>query len=115
MCSIAGCDAKPVAKGLCARHYMRACRTGDPAKTRKPGPKPAPNLAAQLFDDWSPRSQARWTKALKLRQKLKEIFGEDCFERANQAATRQNGTLNISAFLEQIEGRAALMIARLPR
>jgi DNA-binding response OmpR family regulator len=39
MCTIEGCDRKPVASGLCAMHYMRARRTGDPTQTYKPGRK----------------------------------------------------------------------------
>ena len=39
MCTIEGCDRKPVASGLCAKHYMRARRTGDPTQTYKPGRK----------------------------------------------------------------------------
>ena len=66
MCKIAECDGKPVAKGLCARHYMRARRTGDPTETRKPGPHPSAVVAAHraLFPEASPRTQARLAKLL---------------------------------------------------
>jgi DNA-binding response OmpR family regulator len=59
MCTIEGCDRKPIAKGLCAKHYMRARRTGDPNQTGKPGRKrdPAPMPTS---GDRSPRSIARW-------------------------------------------------------
>ena len=61
MCTIEGCDRKPVAKGLCAMHYMRARRTGDPNQTRKSGRKrdPAPML---MSGDRSPRSNAQWSR-----------------------------------------------------
>lgn len=61
MCTIEGCDRKPVAKGLCAKHYMRARRTGDPNHTRKPGHKRDP---APLFmtEDQSPSSRALWSR-----------------------------------------------------
>ena len=36
MCKIEGCSGKAVARGLCAMHYMRVRRTGDPALTGKP-------------------------------------------------------------------------------
>jgi hypothetical protein len=39
MCTIAGCDGKAVSNGLCAKHYMRLRRTGDPNVTRRPGVK----------------------------------------------------------------------------
>ena len=60
MCTIEGCDRKPVAKGLCALHYMRARRTGDPNQIRKSGRKrdPSPML---MSVDRSPRSNARWS------------------------------------------------------
>jgi hypothetical protein len=38
MCEISGCPNPTVAQGLCAKHYMRQRRTGDPTVTRKPGP-----------------------------------------------------------------------------
>jgi hypothetical protein len=49
MCSIEGCGAKTVAKGLCAKHYMRLKRTGDAVKTGRPGPKPQPHLGREFF------------------------------------------------------------------
>jgi hypothetical protein len=44
MCRIEGCDAKPVAKGLCAKHYMRQRRQGSPDKVGKPGRPCSPLL-----------------------------------------------------------------------
>jgi hypothetical protein len=38
MCEISGCPNPAIAQGLCAKHYMRQRRTGDPTVTRKPGP-----------------------------------------------------------------------------
>jgi hypothetical protein len=35
MCLVDGCDKKPIAKGLCAKHYMRQRRTGDPTLTMR--------------------------------------------------------------------------------
>jgi DNA-binding response OmpR family regulator len=60
MCTIVGCDRRPVAKGLCAKHYMRARRTGDPNQTGRPGRRrdPAPILmnedpSLNLSGPWS--------------------------------------------------------------
>jgi hypothetical protein len=41
-CTIEGCPNAAVAKGLCAKHYMRVVRTGDATAKQKPGPKPKP-------------------------------------------------------------------------
>src|SRR5215471_8786251 len=41
MCEISGCPNAAVARGLCAKHYMRRRRTGDPTVTRNPGPNGA--------------------------------------------------------------------------
>src|ERR1700687_6088974 len=35
MCTIDGCAANPIAKGLCSKHYMRVRRGGDASKKRK--------------------------------------------------------------------------------
>ena len=37
MCKISGCSTPAVAHGLCAKHYMRQRRHGDPTVTRPPG------------------------------------------------------------------------------
>jgi hypothetical protein len=68
MCSIERCDAEPVAKGLCARHYMRQRRQGSPDKTGKPG---RPRGVYQetyrpLFRNWSPRKLARHIRAMRM-------------------------------------------------
>jgi hypothetical protein len=36
-CSFPDCHAKALAKGLCAKHYMRLRRRGDPAKVGRRG------------------------------------------------------------------------------
>jgi hypothetical protein len=46
MCNISGCRTPAIAQGLCAKHYMRQRRTGDPTVKRKPGPKPKRPQAA---------------------------------------------------------------------
>jgi hypothetical protein len=39
MCVIDGCDAKPTAKGLCAKHYMRQRRRGSGAAVIRQPPR----------------------------------------------------------------------------
>lgn len=63
MCTIQDCDREPVAHGLCAKHYMRARRTGDPNQIRKPGRKR--DLEPMLKNrDRSPRLNARRARAV---------------------------------------------------
>ena|SRR5215471_3340538 len=60
MCKISGCRTPAIAQGLCAKHYMRLRRTGDPTAKRKPGPKPKrPQAAAKRGrTNWSDLSTA---------------------------------------------------------
>jgi hypothetical protein len=103
MCRIKGCYAKAVSKGLCAKHLMRVRRTGDPHKTRKPGPKPSPLLAAHrgMFPDLSPRTQARQVRAFRLLRAY-DPSGK-VSERAIKAAGRPNGSMNASKLLKIAE------------
>jgi hypothetical protein len=41
-CKIKGCPNPAFGHGLCAKHYFRQRRHGDPAVTHKPGPKSEP-------------------------------------------------------------------------
>jgi hypothetical protein len=76
MCKIEGCGAKPVARGLCPKHYMRKRRQGSPRKVGKPGRPRSPLLAFVLkyerlrLEDYgvepSPRKLARWARQLRL-------------------------------------------------
>jgi hypothetical protein len=97
MCSIDGCDAKPVAKGLCAKHYMRTRRHGSAAVKHKTGPKPGTkvdsDLDKSLFPEWSPRTIARYTEA----ERAMRSVPEEKRKEAILAATRPNGSLNVSA------------------
>jgi DNA-binding response OmpR family regulator len=73
MCTIEGCDRKPVASGLCAKHYMRARRTGDPTQTQKPGRKRNP--ARMLMSGaWSLRSKARVSPTEGDGQEVKQVI-----------------------------------------
>ena len=102
MCIIDGCDRKPVAKGLCAKHYMRVRRAGDPNQVRKPGRKRDPALAL-LSEGRSRRSAARFLQAVRW---LQETGADDeAVERAIIAATRPNGTVNVSKLLGSVQGR----------
>jgi hypothetical protein len=96
MCKIEGCDANPVAKGLCAKHYMRARRQGSPDKTGKAGRPPSEVLAhwRKYLGEWSPRTLARFVKAMRMLDDASVSTQE-----AIQLTTRPNGSVNVSALL----------------
>jgi hypothetical protein len=92
MCRIDGCDREPTAKGLCAKHYMRLRRAGDPNHVRKSGPKPSENRSLL-----TPRARARFAQAMRT---LEDAGGgaEEKLQ-AIRAARRPNGSLNVSKLL----------------
>jgi hypothetical protein len=49
-CAIPGCPNEAVAHGLCAKHYMRQRRRGDPNAEFKPGRQPKPKPADPELD-----------------------------------------------------------------
>ena len=70
MCVIEGCECKPVAKGLCTKHYMRQRRTGDPSSVGKVGRKRSwQRLQMEkigLYSEWSPRTFTRYVQAMEM-------------------------------------------------
>jgi hypothetical protein len=98
MCSIEGCYAKPVAKGLCAKHYMRVKRQGSPDKTGKPG-RPRSlglDLTRSVFPDYSARTIARHNKALQM------LGSEALRKNVIQKNTRPNGSISVSGMLATV-------------
>jgi hypothetical protein len=100
MCKITGCQGKVVAQGLCAKHYMRKRRTGDPAKTSKPGRPREQNIHLYFAKDvWaphaSPRTQARCAAAF---HNLDQCSAEARVE-VLKSCTRPNGSINVSRLL----------------
>lgn len=117
MCKIEGCDAKPVAKGLCAKHYMRQRRHGDAAVTGKPGPKPneAKVFARNLFRDWSPRTLARYEHAMRMANKIAGVTGESAAEIIKRmvkvnAHKSGNGNFSVAGLEASIEFAAIKII-----
>ena len=47
---IADCPNESIATGLCAMHYMRRRRTGDPTTKGTPGPKAGPKPAVSATE-----------------------------------------------------------------
>ena len=99
MCTIKGCDNKPIAKGLCSKHYMRLRRTGK-TDERKPGRPPEPNFHVEHMKthgvDWSQRTFARYARAMDLLSN----FHIDDQKAVIDAAKRPSGSLNVVALLE---------------
>jgi hypothetical protein len=92
------CDGKPVAKGLCAKHYMRMRRTGDPDETRKPGPKPY-NWPVD-FAYLSRRTRTRLGQAGLCLDIVKEKWGIDPKRVIEEAkARRRSGTIIVNRVL----------------
>jgi hypothetical protein len=119
ICSIKNCGKPSAAHGLCAKHYMRQRRHGDPSVKHKPGPKPRPvvdmatamNLVANdvsllpklgralYSDSWSPRTISDWEKAMTILQSLREEHGVATVL-IIEAAQFRNGKVNVSRLLE---------------
>ena len=115
-CQIENCGKKVRAKGLCPAHYARLYRGGDPSVKRKGGPQrdAARAAAVALFPDWSPRTQARYWKAMRQLQRVDSLQSTNHFETALKASTRPNGSINVSELERRAESLAALFIVRLP-
>lgn len=69
MCTVNGCDRPRKAKGLCAMHYQRWRRTGDPEKVRRAG-RPRDDMLDDLRErftgTWSPRTITRYKRVERL-------------------------------------------------
>jgi hypothetical protein len=98
------CGRPAVAKGLCATCYSRRRRAGLPHK--KIGRPTPPDLAIvrRTFPDWSPSTIARWTQAMRI---LRVTGDQTAATAAIKAATRPNGTVNVSVIVRLAD--AALM------
>jgi hypothetical protein len=96
MCKIDGCGRASVAKDLCGKHYMRLRRTGDANRVRKSGPKRSESLTRSLLREWSPRTRARFDRALRM---LLSAGGREEAEQAIKLSTRPNGSVNVSKLL----------------
>jgi len=98
VCKIKGCKNKVVAKRLCAKHYMRKRRTGDPHETRKPGRKQdeQQKRIQDMFREWSPRTQARFCAAMRLLNGIDQAEAKKVIERA----TRRNGSMSVLRLYE---------------
>jgi hypothetical protein len=91
------CERPHEARGLCALHYQRLRRTGDPRMVRKSGPDRS--HLRKTFEDlgvteqWSPRTSARFLAACRL---IFDLGGHAIAVDALEKASRPNGTVNVS-------------------
>jgi hypothetical protein len=98
-CTIEGCEAHATVKGLCAKHYMRIRRHGDPNTVKSAG---APRSKAKAFlREEHPavptRTFDRYHSAMrKLVPTM--FFDEKIANKVRTEATRPNGTLNVNRF-----------------
>ena len=69
MCAVKDCERPPKAKGLCAMHYQRWRRTGDPEKLRRAG-RPRDDMLDHLRErftgTWSPTTITRYKRVMRL-------------------------------------------------
>jgi hypothetical protein len=114
ICTIDGCDAVATVKGLCAKHYMRLRRHGDASTVKSAGrPRDARKVTmAQLFPELSPRTQHRYAMAMGVLGWLKANTGEDAYQRVFDAATRVNGSVNVSKLLTLAKEAARPVLIR---
>jgi hypothetical protein len=101
--TFAGCQAKAVAKGLCAKHYMRLRRHGDPAKVNARGRRDGDAAARKMMSELSDRSYARFQRGLGL-LRLFELDAAPVIAKC----TRPNGAVNCAMF-ERLAGSMAAM------
>jgi hypothetical protein len=103
ICTIEGCKAKATAKGLCAKHYMRARRhDGDPNQVNPPGQRRNVELntwKAELREGvgrlMSERTFHRYFSAIR---SLQWDTTQEVIEEMVTEATRANGSFNVSRF-----------------
>ena|SRR5712671_5876659 len=110
MCKIKRCDADATAKGLCAKHYMRARRHGSAKVVNKRGRKPG-SISGSIFttedkeqlkahllahgNKWSSRTFERYWLANKLLA-ASVSGGEKKMIAVVKSASRPNGSVNVS-------------------
>jgi hypothetical protein len=101
-CTHPDCSATATAKGLCPKHYMRLRRHGDAGSVMKAGrPKVTEPWVVLVHDSFrylSPRTRSRFIRACRL-------MATHGLDRAPliERATRGDGSMNMSAFLESVE------------
>src|SRR6516225_3162329 len=86
MCTIAGCRTQPIAKGLCAKHYMRQRRTGDPNQIGKAGRPRAPLTDYSVKSVKAAGQPKPADDGAPLKARIRELEAENERLRARQSA-----------------------------
>jgi hypothetical protein len=107
-CSVDACGRTHKALGLCAMHYARQRRTGDPTVVRRAGrPRDGTILVQQQLAPLkrlSRRSFARYRRAMSIYAQLRDVPGvRAAAEDALRSALYPNGSINISKFVRTAE------------
>ena len=102
-CAFPGCKANADGKGLCAKHYMRLRRHGDPGKVNARGRRDGDAAARKMMSELSDRSYARFQRGLGL-LRLFELDVAPVIAKC----TRLNGSMNLAMFERLAEGMAAM-------
>ena len=105
-CTFPNCQARAVAKGLCAKHAMRLRRHGDPAKVHRAGRKDGDADVRELMRELSDRSYARYMRGLR----LLSLFELDVAPVIKQC-TRPNGSMNWAKFEQLAESLVTMALA----
>ena len=94
-CSIDDCQRSIKAKSLCEMHYRRLLRTGHPQGKGRPGPQPHPTRTTmrRMFSEMSERTFDTYFAAMGI---LWAFADQADIEAAVRAATRPNGSLNVT-------------------
>jgi hypothetical protein len=100
ICSIEGCKAGANAKGLCAKHYMRARRHGDPSQVKPRGaPKNAWKAKLRGMIDPATMSTRTFDRYCATIGKLARVGATpEALQEIMAKATRPNGSFNVSKF-----------------
>jgi cell division protein FtsB len=105
-CTIKGCTNAAVAGGLCAMHYMRKRRRGDPEAAFKPGRQP------------KPRGEDRESAALKrentaLREEVATLKRELAAPRAGVTSDEEKASLKLAREVDRLKAALATAEAKL--
>jgi hypothetical protein len=95
MCKVTDCQNKPVAKGLCAKHYMRLRRNGDANTVRKRGP------VSERLAGMSARTWTRFKHASLVFQAMG--YSLEDYQWVIEQSKRRNGRVNVSGFLRFVQ------------
>jgi hypothetical protein len=101
-CTITACTSDAVAKGLCAKHYMRQRRRGDPEAAYPPGRQPKPRPEA-------PEAAALKREVLALREEVATLTRQ--LDEALARAAAAPGGKGTRALLDDIK-RSPRVIAQ---